>query len=646
MEAVAKIRRYIYRNKLWLKRKIRQLNLITPSLSLRYNITKKKVTSSYNTRAISILLVIFVLLGILQYYILQRIVAPPNINEKNKIKKLLKKEISAHLKTKEEVNNTLTYYILKCNSFARKISVPFHLNWISYLQYNLPSWVKEEKGITGYYLFNHFGRLLVMFPEIKKFRYIVYTFTPYMKYILNTIKEQEYIVYFFVDNPEFKKIYNKSEKFIDLKKNYIGYPFYLGYDKIDKTPVNLKQIFDIKFHKKSIPPVMFFVPLFNQAGKFIGTACLTVNPEFIFTLPDKNNISSVIINKHGFIVYSKEFTYIGRRLSRVNFLDSKDRIIIFSRNEIYIKSPLSVNRWILLSKVKDTSFLFKRTLPQDFYLKYGILLTMEFIIFFLLFILFRKNVVKTINRISDNIKRLALGIPETRKSGSSINEIKVIENRLTYLTNRIADYLIFGKRMTKSITKEAIDRGFYLSKTPASSSGSVLYMEIKNFDILKREYGNNKINELVAKFYNDIEMFASKNNGYIEYFTANSFLIIFGIPFGSHHPLEALKTADLIFKEIKLFNRINKVNFRISISLNTGELFFSRIPGNKGRYFVVLGDTIKHTILYNSIVKPDVIVISEDTYNQALTKPKYDHIIYIKKREEKRKVKLFLKKIK
>ena len=153
-----------------------------------------------------------------------------------------------------------------------------------------------------------------------------------------------------------------------------------------------------------------------------------------------------------------------------------------------------------------------------------------------------------------------------------------------------------------------------------------------------------RFDALMNKFYNDIEIFVSQYKGYIEYFSSDSVLSIFGIPANKYnHSQNAFECAEKMFKNIKMFNRVNKVDIIISISVNTGNIFYSQMISNYGKVLVSLGNTIKNACHFESVTKPHVLALSEATMKNLTSRPEVNKMIHLKLKGQEEPTIVYLK---
>ena len=119
---------------------------------------------------------------------------------------------------------------------------------------------------------------------------------------------------------------------------------------------------------------------------------------------------------------------------------------------------------------------------------------------------------------------------------------------------------------------------------------------------------------------------------------------MFGIPVNGHnHSQNGYECAAKIFKNLKIFNRVNKVNLKISISINTGNIFYSQMQSNYGKLFVSLGNTIRNAYYYESITTPYVLAISESTMQELTPKPRMGKVLHLRLKDMEETAKVYLK---
>ncbi len=639
--------KFIFNNKFfWYKHRL-NLKIKSAFIEFKYSPFIKRFFSGLNFKAVIILLIIYILFVFVQLTIFSNLFKPPKISDLPKVRNYLSSYIYSHKLLSQEINNRVSDYFFKCELFAKKYSVPFYLNHILDMQKSLNRYSKNWEDIENFFIFNHLGRLLNITPWNKKYWRTIYTYTPYMKWLEENIP-QKAVLYFYLDNPYILSKYNlKKNTYISRHKLYNMEPFQVLDNFADTKKEYVHKFLDEEnifpdigykqFQDSEVPYIIFFTPLYNQIGKFIGVAGFTIKIDSLFKdiMKEYNELfSTVVVNNKGLLVYTPDKEHIGEYVGDFDImrkiLKSDSDLIIKSRKEIYLKEKMDNKDWYIVSMANPNKVLFKYKRNPNFLFTLIIFFLFEAIVFFILFLLFKKYITGSLNRISYGIKNLLHGRPDTEVTLNSSTEFKMIENRFNRLVSKVGGFLVFGKTVPEEMVNEYINNQFN-KIVPDMKQGSALYLKIKNISEIQSSNSKEELEMLLNKFMNDIEVIVSKHRGYIDYFAADSFLAVFGVPFNHYdHIKNSVNAASNIFRELRKFNKRNNSNIEISISINTGNISYSQLRSNYGKFFIVVGDTIRDAYSFESITKPGVLVISEAVFKHLKNKIKVHYVVDVK----------------
>jgi len=539
---------------------------------------------------------------------------------------------------------------------AKESAVSFHLSRIKDLQKRLTKKIDKLPGVKTIFIFNHLGRLLNYVPPREKFRNSNYKYTPYLKEVYkNFPKNKGTMIYFYVDS---ELIHNKYDlkKGVRIKRgrHYICEPFYLksklkesnGKVRSDDNPVVFTKQ---DYHPDHVPYLMFFTPLFNQLKNFIGVVGFNVDIDELFkdVLLENNELFyTTVVNDKGFVVYSLNKQQIGTYIlpnKELEMVLKSDKDIIVRDKTVFLKHKIQHKNWYVISKINPSKPLFKHISNPYHNVLVIIFFALEAAIFLALFLLFRKHVTQPIASFSISLKNLIKGNALSRVSLNHNDEFRLIENRFNTLADRVKGYLIFGKTLSHELVDEYLEANVTGEIPTEEKKGTVMYMRIKNCEKIKQTLGQEKFDIIMNKLLNDIEIFVSQFKGFIDSFSSDSILAIFGIPVnGFNHSQYAYNCSKKIFKNIKTFNRINKVDLKISISINTGNIFYSQMRSNYGKLLVSLGETIRNAYYYESVTHPFILALSEETINRMDSRPRLKKILHLKIKDLEEEKKLYL----
>ncbi|MBN1897582.1 MAG: hypothetical protein JW827_02300, partial [Spirochaetes bacterium] len=360
-------------------------------------------------------------------------------------------------------------------------------------------------------------------------------------------------------------------------------------------------------------------------------------------------LSSIVVNEKGLLVYHPLKDHIGEYVGHFSLIrdiiKSNEDLVIQSSKQIFLKKKISPLNWYIISKANPDKFIFSYNKPALFSYTLVLFFLFEACAFVLIFLLFNKYITRSVNLISYNMKNLLHGRPNSEVSLSSYAaEFQMLENRFNRLVNRVGGYIVFGRTMPQEIVEEYINQS--IDKiNPDRRSGSVLYLKIKNINDLQDHYTKEDMEKVLNKFLNDVEMIVTKFKGFIDYFSSDSFLAVFGVPFNHYdYNQNCVNCALAIFKELRKQNKSNTLPVVISISVNTGELFYSQLRSNYGKFYVNIGDTIRDAYHYESVTMNNILAMPDITFKNLKRKLKMEKTVHLKIRDKEEETMLHVKK--
>ncbi len=631
-------------------------------LNIKYSRFSFKLFSKLNYKVLLSLIIIYILFVIIQLKIFSELWKPPDISDLPKIKNYLASYIYKHKYMAEKINQKIIKYRSISENFAKRVSVPFHLNWMFRIQQELDRFYAEYKDVKNFFIFNHYGRLVNYIPKENKFLNNVYTYTAYLKEVLPEIKKtKNSIIYYYIDSEYLTKL--QIRKGYDRNYIYRGRFFNLepfihmsAFDDFkEKEHTYFKDIDELFTEEiQLIPYIMFFSPLYNQNFKITGAAGINIDINDIFSkmfLNNRNNYQSIIVNKEGYLIYALNNRHIGENLLKNKTLKkvitSRKDMIVIKKGEIYLKEKIGIHNWYVISKINPEIALFNYKHNPYYDITLYLFFLFELIVFFILFLLFNKYVTQPVNKLSNSLKHIVKGDSIERVYFKQNDEFKVIEDRYNLMIDKLSGYMIFGKTISQDVVEEYIDYNREINLNPKDTIATVLLIRIKNYEQLKKRYSTKEFNILMNKLLNEVELTVSKYKGYIDYFSADAILAVFGVPLERYNDaVNGYEAAKKIFKKIEMLNRLNKTRIKISLSLNTGEIHYSQMESNFGRILISLGTTIHETHIYDSIILPGVMAIGEDTYKKiGGRRRRINKVVTIKERDYNRTRKVFVKKL-
>ena len=181
-------------------------------LKIKYSSFISNLFFKLNNKTVFILVITYAMFILIQLILFSSLWKPPDISDIPKVKNYLSSYIFKYENINREIEAKLNKYCINVESFAKEMSVPFHLNKILTLQKRIKRRAKTRKDIKTYFIFNHHGRLLNYAPDSERFRNINYKYTPYLKKVLKTFpRSREPMIYFYTDNELIHRKYKFKE---------------------------------------------------------------------------------------------------------------------------------------------------------------------------------------------------------------------------------------------------------------------------------------------------------------------------------------------------------------------------------------------------------------------------------------------------
>ncbi|MBU1077066.1 MAG: hypothetical protein KKH98_07230 [Spirochaetes bacterium] len=617
------------------------------ALNIKYSPFRTKLFTKINNKTIFILIMTYIAFIIIQLTLFSILWRPEDLDEP-KTKGYLSRFMFNYKKLGFNVENKLKKYTIDLENFAKDISVPFYLNWIVDLQKKMKLEIKNRDDIRTMFIFNHHGRLLNFAPNIEKLRNTNYQFTPYLRQAFQFFtKNRSSYVYFYTDSTIILNKYRLQKgTYIEKSKDYICEPFYPK-DKLARSDQEANAItLDAAslFQKQSyrddaLPYLMIFTPIYNQLEKLIGIAGFNIDIDVVFKdllLKEAEVFYTIVVNEKGMIVYALNKQLIGRYIlyeQDIKKLIETDDDVIMERKGAFLKYKISISdkNWYMIAKIDPERLsAAMKHVPVHNPILY-IFLIFEAVLFIALFLLFNKNITKPISNFSSSLKNLSKGRQMYKLELNHNDEFKLIEHRFNRLTDKVKGYLVFGKTISRELVDEYLEKYPDAQLETREKTGTILFLKIKNIDQVKTGMSKADFDTVMNKFLNDMEIFVSQSKGFIDSFSSDSFVAIFGVPVNNYnHAQNGYECSKKIFNNMQLFNRINKINLQISISINTGDIFYSQMESNYGKLLVSLGNTIRKAYYFESITNPNALSISEKTMNILSPKPKMQKAVYLK----------------
>lgn len=155
----------------------------------------------------------------------------------------------------------------------------------------------------------------------------------------------------------------------------------------------------------------------------------------------------------------------------------------------------------------------------------------------------------------------------------------------------------------------------YASKQvkPERRSVTVIFGDIKGFTSLSEFLDPEDLQELIDEIFKEFKEIIERNGGYLDKFIGDAVMAVFGAPVAhGDDPRRAVATAMAMQKYLEEVNAKRGVDIKMRIGINTGEVLWSSIAGEKP---TVLGDTVNVAQRIEELAEPGKIYVTEAMVN-------------------------------
>ncbi len=144
---------------------------------------------------------------------------------------------------------------------------------------------------------------------------------------------------------------------------------------------------------------------------------------------------------------------------------------------------------------------------------------------------------------------------------------------------------------------------------------TILFSDIKGFTSLSEQMDPEDVQEIINTLFTIFREIIEKNGGHIDKFIGDAVMAVFGAP-SSHEddPERAIVSALEMQKAMERFNKEESLNLKIRIGINTGEVLWSTIAGEKA---TAIGDAVNVAERLEEACEPTKVLVSEYTYEQS-----------------------------
>ncbi|MGB9824419.1 MAG: adenylate/guanylate cyclase domain-containing protein [Candidatus Hydrothermia bacterium] len=147
---------------------------------------------------------------------------------------------------------------------------------------------------------------------------------------------------------------------------------------------------------------------------------------------------------------------------------------------------------------------------------------------------------------------------------------------------------------------------------PERRKVAVLFADIKGFTTLSEFLDPEDLQELVDTIFRDFRYIIESNGGYLDKIIGDAIMAVFGVPSSKGDDTRrAVLTALQMQDTLRRINEEKKIDIKLRIGINYGEVLWSSIAGEKP---TVIGDTVNVAQRVEELVEPGRVFVTESIY--------------------------------
>ncbi len=144
---------------------------------------------------------------------------------------------------------------------------------------------------------------------------------------------------------------------------------------------------------------------------------------------------------------------------------------------------------------------------------------------------------------------------------------------------------------------------------------TILFADIKGFTSLSESLDPEDVEDIINSIFRTFREIIEGHGGYLDKFIGDAVMAVFGAPRShSDDPRRAILSGLKMQGALKEFNEKHGLNLGLRIGINTGEVLWSSIAGEKP---TVMGDAVNVAQRLESIGEPGKVFVSEKTMELA-----------------------------
>lgn len=234
---------------------------------------------------------------------------------------------------------------------------------------------------------------------------------------------------------------------------------------------------------------------------------------------------------------------------------------------------------------------------------------------FLLILLLRKIIINPLFKIGNTVNKFGEGNLDLKVDIKNKDELGDLANKINDMFKRIKERFELSKFVSKS-TDEMIKKGRSVDGEGEKKTITVLFADIRGFTSFSEAHPPDVVIKNLNRILQIETNIVETHGGDIDKFVGDELMAIF------ENEYKALKCAYEMIIEVKKVNKKFNTPLFIGIGINTGEVIAGNIGSKNRLEYAVIGDTINLASRLCNIAKPNMLLISQSTYNKVKNKIK------------------------
>jgi adenylate cyclase len=180
----------------------------------------------------------------------------------------------------------------------------------------------------------------------------------------------------------------------------------------------------------------------------------------------------------------------------------------------------------------------------------------------------------------------------------------------------------FQRFFSPGMVQQMIEGKLKLDGVGETREVTILFADIRGFTAMTENADAHEIVELLNDYFEVMVEVLFRFEGTLDKYVGDEIMALFGVPLANDEAaLMAVECAIEMQKALSEFNRTRTAErqppLHVGIGINTGMVVYGALGSSKTVQYTVIGDAVNTASRLCSLAKPDEIICSEYTMNQA-----------------------------